>query len=61
MTPAGNMVTSARLLGSGMKYETYETDSTKVGNEWCNLFTTALNNLCKPLPILLADSSDTFH
>ena len=31
---SGNIVTSAKLLGSGMKCETYEPDSPKLGNKF---------------------------
>ena len=58
---AGNLVTSEKFLGSGMKWDTSETDSTKSGNEFFNYFKTILKTFCKPLPILFAESSAPFH
>ena len=55
LTPAGNIVTSEKLLVSGMKCDTSEPDYTKVGNAFFSSFTKALNNLCKPFPILFTD------
>ena len=55
------METSEKSLGSGMKSETYEPDYPKVGNELFSLFAVVLNNLCKHLPILFAESYDTFY
>ena len=60
-TSAGNLVTSEKFLGYGIKCDTSEPDSTKLYNAFFNSFTTALNNLCKPLLILFAESSDPFH
>ena len=61
LTSAGILVTSAKLLGSGMKCDTSETYSTKVGNELFNPLTTDLKTLCKPLPIILATSYASLH
>ena len=36
LTSAGNMATSEKLFGSGMKCDTSEPDSPKVGNELFN-------------------------
>ena len=47
-----NFVTSAKFLGSGMKWETFETDSPKGVNSCKIYFTTVLNTLCKPFPVL---------
>ena len=52
LTSAGNLVTSAKFMVSGMKCDTSDNDSPKVGSELFNSFTPALNNLWKPLPIL---------
>ena len=62
LTSAGDLMTSEKLLGCGMRCDTYEPDYPKVGNELFNSFKkTALKTLCKPLPILFSDSSSTFH
>ena len=61
LTSSGNLVTSAKFLGSGMKYDNFEPGYPKVGNGFCNSFTIALKTLCKPLPILLANSYAPFH
>ena len=47
-----NFVTSAKFLGSGIKWETSEPDATKVANSCEISFTTVLNTLCKPFPML---------
>ena len=39
LTSAGNMVTSKKFLGSGMKCDTYEPGYPKEGNEYFNSFT----------------------
>ena len=36
LTSAGNLATSAKLLDSGMKCDTFEPDYTKVGNLFFN-------------------------
>ena len=46
-----NFVTSEKFLGYGMKWETSEPDSPKVGNSCGIFFTTVLNTLFKPLPM----------
>ena len=38
-----NLVTSKNILGYGMKLESYEPDSPKIGNASKSSFTTALN------------------
>ena len=43
-----NFVTSAKFLGSGMKWETSEQDSPK-GKSYKISFTKVLTTLCKPL------------
>ena len=58
---AGNLATSAKLLASGMKCDTSERDYPKVVYEFSNSFTTALNTLCRPLPIIFSDSYAIFH
>ena len=50
-----NFFTSAKFLGSGMKWETSEPDSPKGVNSYKISFTTFLNNLCEPLTILSVD------
>ena len=61
LTSVGNMVTSVKLLGYGMNWDTSETDSPKSGNEFLNSFTTTLNTLCRTLPILFVDNYAPFH
>ena len=36
LASSGNLVTSKNFLGSGMKYDAYDPDSTKVDNELIN-------------------------
>ena len=55
------MATYEKSLGYGMKCDTSEPDSPYICNVLFSSFTTVLNNLCKPLPILFAESSDPFH
>ena len=57
LTSAGNLVTSAKFLVSGMKCDTSETDYPKSGNELFKSFTTDLNILCKHFTILFNESS----
>ena len=45
---AGNIVTYAKLLGSGIKCDTSDPDSPKVGNAIVSSLTIYLRNLCKP-------------
>ena len=47
-----NFVTSAKFIASGMKWETSEPDSPKGVNSCEIYFTTVLNTLCKPFPML---------
>ena len=61
LTSAGNLVTYVKFLGSGMKFDTSESDSPKLFNSLFSSFTTGLNNLLKPLPILFDESSAPFH
>ena len=61
LTSTGNMVTSEKFLGYGIKRDTFDPDSSKVGNELFNWSTTALNSSCKPLPILFYESSAPLH
>ena len=58
---AGNLGTYAKLLGSGLKCDTSETDSPKVVNELFDSFATSLKDLYKSFPVLFSESSDTFH
>ena len=53
LTSAGNLVTSAKFLDSGMKCDTSEPDSPKTGNEFFNYFTMTLKNLCNHLTIIV--------
>ena len=57
----GNLVTFDKFLGSGMKCDTSEPDSDKVYNELFSSFTTYLKTLCKPFPIIFANSYSNFH
>ena len=56
-----NLVTSAKCEGSGMKFDIFDPNYPNVGNKLCNLFTTFLKILYKPLSILFDDISVTFH
>ena len=60
-TSAGNLETSEKFMGSGMKCDTSDTYYPKLGNEFFNPLTTALNTLCKPLNTTLSEISATFH
>ena len=56
-----NFVTSAKFLGSGMKWETSEPDSPKGVNS-CGISLTAVeNSLCKPFPVLRVAFNSPFH
>ena len=46
-----NLITSAKFLGYGMKTEPSDPDSPKIGKAYDISLTTALNNLCKNLPM----------
>ena len=46
-----NLVSPAKFLGSGMKWEISETDSPKCGKSCEIYFPTVLNTLCETLPI----------
>ena len=62
MTSAGNLATYAKLLlGSVIKCDTSETNSSKIGNEFFISFTTDLKTLFKPFPIVVVESSDPFR
>ena len=52
LTSAGNLVTSAKLLGYGMKWDTSYRTYPKERNRIYHYFTMNLNTLCKTLPIL---------
>ena len=56
-----NFVTSAKFLGSEIKWETYEPDSPKGVNSCEISFTTVLNTLCKPVPMLRLAFNAPFH
>ena len=56
-----NLVTSERFLGSEMNPETSEPDSPKIGNAWKISLTTALNTLCKCLPIFFVYNNASLH
>ena len=58
---SGNLVTSSKLLGSGMKCDTCESDYTKLGYAFFSSFEISLNTLCKPLPVLFSKRSYPFH
>ena len=58
---ADNLVTSENFLGSGMKCDTSDPDSPKVGNSFFNSFTTPLNTLCKTFLILFAENYYPLH
>ena len=56
-----NFDTSAKFLGSGMKWETSEPDYPKGVNSRKIYFTTLLNTLCKPFPMLHVSFNALFH
>ena len=56
-----NLKTSTKFLGFGINWDTSEPDSPKLGNEFFNCFTTALNTFCKTLTISFSESSAPFH
>ena len=58
---ADNLVTSAKFIGSGMKQETFDTDSLIISNDSESLFTTDLKTLCEPLPMFRIDNNAPFH
>ena len=58
---ADNLVTSANIIGSGMRQETSETDSTIIGNDYESSSTTALNTLYEHLPMFCVDNNTPFH
>ena len=56
-----NLVTSAKFLGYGIKWETSEPDSPE-GGKFCKIsFTTVLNTLCETLPIFRVAFNAPFH
>ena len=61
LTSFGNLATSAKFLGSGMKYSTFDPKYPKVGSELFNSFKIALNNLCKMFLILFAEISSPLY
>ena len=56
-----DLFTSAKFLGSGMKWETSEPDSPKGVNYREISFTTVLNTLCKPFTMLHVAFNAPFH
>ena len=52
---------SEKFLGYGINCDTSEPDYTKADNDLFNSFTAALNNLCKPFPIIFADIYSPLH
>ena len=56
-----NFFTSAKFLGSGMKWDTSEPDSPKVANSCKISFTIVLNTLCKTFPMLRVSCNAPFH
>ena len=58
---SGNLVNYAKFMGPGMKCDTSDPDSPKLGNSFFSLFATALETLCKPFPIIFDASSPPFH
>ena len=61
LTYAGNLVTSAKFMSSGMKCNISDPDYPKVGNAFFISFKTSLKALSKPLTALFAESSATFQ
>ena len=61
MTSAGNIVTSAKLVGSGMKSDISDYDSTKLGNALFRSFATALKSLCKTFPVIFVKTYAPFY
>ena len=58
---SANMVTSAKFLDSGMKWDTSEPVSPKLVN-YCEISDTiVLKTLCKHFPILCVDLNAPFH
>ena len=56
-----NLVILEKFLGSGMKWKTSEPDSPKIVNASESSLKTALNNLCKPLPIFWIGNDAPFY
>ena len=56
-----NLITSAKFLGSGIKWETPDPDSPKIGKTCKISLPTALYTLCKPLPMFSVDINSPFH
>ena len=56
-----NFVTSAKFLGSGIKWETSEPDYPKGVNSCKISFTPVLNTLCKPFPMLNVSCNAPFR
>ena len=54
-------MTYTKLLGYGLKCDTSETDTTKLGNDLFSSFKTTLNSLCKTLPIIFTNISATLY
>ena len=58
---SANLVTSAKFLGSGMKWDTYEPVSPKLVSSCEISDTIVLKILCKPFPILCVALNAPFH
>ena len=56
-----NLVTSTKFIGYGIKQETSDSDSTKIGKAYKISLTTALNTLCETLPMFRVDDNPPFH
>ena len=56
-----NLITSAKFLGSGMKWEPSEPVSPKIVKTWKITLTKAINTLCKHLTMFCVDNNDPFH
>ena len=61
MTYSCDLMTCEIFLVSGIKCDTYETDSPKAGIELFNYFTMTLKTLCKTLLVLFVDSYAPFR
>ena len=56
-----NFVTSANFLGYGIRWETSEPVSPKVGESYEIYFTVVLNTLCKTLTMFYVVFNSPFH
>ena len=57
---SNNLIISAKFLCSGIKQETSDADSPKIGNASETSLTTTLNNFYKPLFIFHVDNDAFF-